>query len=506
MHALKRSLAASAAGVALLCAAAPSAHATTVMRVDGSKVTRVNDPFAPARGGAELGRMPSRSAPVAGIAQTNKKKKKKGPTKGEKAVDKALKSAVRNRTISARTEASYRQTYRTARLRRDRLKGRRRTELGYVITTLEAIALRRQLTSSRMQPLFLIVKRNAQFWLRSPFPASRGYVQFRGSQMLFEYYVGKGLQLQPLANFKKANALHGACAKATGACDRTALAKLLDEMVATRVRRGKFTAYEYYFDFGGRPPWISGMATATGIQAFGRAGQLLNTTRWRPYVQEAYGAFTTPAPTGVVTRGPMGGTHYLQYSFAPRLYIINALLQSVIGLYDYAEVTGDPTAARLWRAAEPEARGELPANDTGDWSTYSYRGRESTREYYDLLLEFAAGMCHRTKIEQYCTTTRNFRNYLAKPATLTYSGPTTAIKGEETQVRFALDKLSAVQIVITHENGKTALNKTATFRRGSGSFAFKPGATGAYSVSLSAKELRTGKGLRTRATGEIDSQ
>ena len=254
------------------------------------------------------------------------------------------------------------------------------------------------------------------------FPASRGYVQFRGSQMLFEYYVGKGLQLQPLANFKKANALHGACVKPTGvACNRTALARLLDEMVATRVRRGRFTAYEYYFDFGGRPPWISGMATATGIQAFGRAGQLLNTTKWRRYVQEAYGAFTTPAPTGVLTRGPLGGTHYLQYSFASRLYIINALLQSVIGLYDYAEITGDPTAARLWRAAEPEARRELPANDTGDWSTYSFRGRESTREYYDLLLEFAAGMCHRTKIEQYCTTTRNFRNYIAKPATLTYS-------------------------------------------------------------------------------------
>ena len=423
-------------------------------------------------------------------------------------MDKALKSALRKRAISRRTEASYRATYRLARSRRNRLRGQRRQELNYVVTTLEAIALRRQLTASRMKPLFLIVKRNAQFWLRSPFPAGRGYVQFRGSQMLFEYYVGEGLQLQPLANFKKANALHGACVKpkAGVGCNRAGLAKLLDEMVATRVRRGRITAYEYYFDFGGRPPWISGMATATGIQAFGRAGQLLNTTRWRRHAQAAMGAFTTPAPTGVLTRGPLGGPHYLQYSMSPRLYIINALLQSVIGLYDYAEITGDPTAARLWRAAEPEARRELPANDIGDWSTYSYRGRESTREYYDLLLEFTAGMCHRTKIEQYCTTTRNFRNYLSKPATLSFSGPSTATKGQETQVRFNVDKLSAVQIVITHENGKTSLNKTATFRRGARSFTWKPGATGAYSVSLSAKELRTGKSLRSKADGEITAQ
>ena len=504
MQALRRSLAASAVGAALLCAGAAPADAGTVLRVDGSKATRVDDPSVPARGAADLGRMPA-GPPAAGTAQ--KRKRKKGPTKGEKAVDRALKAALRRRGISRKSEASYRRTYRLARVRRDRLGGQRRRELNYVVTTLEAIALRRQLTASRMKPLFLIVARNAQFWPRSPFPKSRGYVQFRGSQLLFEYYAGKGLQLQPLANFKKANALHGACVKATGtACNRTALAKLLDEMVATRVRRGRFTAYEYYFDFNGRPPWISGMATATGIQAFGRAGQLLNTTKWRRHAQETYGAFTTPAPTGVLTRGPLGGTHYLQYSFAPRLYIINALLQSVIGLYDYAEITGDPTAARLWRAAEPEARRELPANDTGDWSTYSFRGRESTREYYDLLLEFAAGMCHRTKIEQYCTTTRNFRNYLSKPATLAYSGPTTAVKGEETQVRFTLDKLSAVQIVITHENGKTSLDKTATFRRGGGSFTWTPGAAGTYSVSLAAKELRTGKGLRTRATGEIVSQ
>lgn len=503
MRACRSFWAALAAAAAPLCVAVPTAHAGTVLRVNGSKVTRVHDPSVPSRRTSDLGRMPA-GPPTAGSAR---KRPKKGPTRGEKAVNSALKTAQRRRSIARKTEASYRKAYRLARSRRDRLKGQRRKELNYVVTTLEAIALRRQLTASRMKPLFLTLQRNTQFWPRSRFPASRGYVQFRGSQMLFEYYAGKGLQLQPLANFKKANALHGACVKPTAvACNRAGLAKLLDEVVATRVRRGKFTAWEYYFDFGGRPPWISGMATATGIQAFGRAGQLLNTTRWRKHVKAAYPAFTTPAPAGVLTRGPMGGAHYLQYSFASRLYIINALLQSVIGLYDYAAITGDPTAARLWRVAEPEARMELLTNDTGDWSTYSYRGRESTREYYDLLLEFSAELCHRLKIDQYCTTTRNFRNYLSRPATLSLLGPTTAVRGEETQVRFSLDKLSAVQIVITHENGRVSLNKTTTFRRGTGSFTWKPGAPGGYSVSLAAKEQRTGTGLRTRISGHIESQ
>lgn len=490
---------------------APPAQAGQVLRVDGHKAKRVNDPSVPSRAAGDLGSEPV--LPRAGAARASRgvsaaAAKARKPTRGQEAVLSALSSARKQKGITASALKSYTRLYALARSRRAKLKGQRGRELGSVIATVEAVALRRQLTASRMKPLFLILSRNTQFWLRSPFPGSRGYVQFRGSQMLFEYYVGQGLQLQPLANFKKANLLHGACVKQTGvACNRTALVELLDEMVNTRVKRGKFTAWEYYFDFGGgKPPWISGMATASGIQAFGRAGQLLGTSKWRKYAKAAMPAFTTNAPTGIKTRGPLGGTHYLQYSFAPRLYIINAFLQSIIGLYDYAEITKDPTAASLWRRAEPEARGELLRNDTGDWSTYSFAGRESTREYYDLLMEFSVSLCNRLRTKVYCDTARNFKSYLADPAELELTGPTSALKGQSTQVRFSVSKLSAVQILITHENGKTSLNKTTTFRRGTGSFTWKPGATGTYTVSLAAKELRTGKGLRTRADGEIVSQ
>ncbi len=509
MTTLRRNLAALLfAGLLAVGAAAP-ARAGEVLRVDRSgRATEVVDPSVPARGSAEAGKPPpARATPARAAATPKKKKPKKGPTRGQKAVAKALDTALKHRNISRAKYNRYKRGYALARSRRAKLKGQRGRELGSVIATVEAIALRRQLTSTRMVPVFLVLQRNTEFWPRSPFPKSRAYVQFRGSQMLFEYYVGEGLQLQPLANFKRANALHGTCAKSTGvACDRAALTKLLSELVATRVNRGRFKAYEYYFDFGGgKPPWISGMATATAVQAFGRASQLLKQARWRKYAAETFPAFATPAPTGVLTRGPLGGTHYLQYSFAPRLFVINAFLQSVIGLYDYAAITGDPTADRLWRQAEPEARAELPRNDTGDWSTYSYGGRESTREYYDLLLEFTTGLCHRLQVDVYCNTTRNFRDYLTKPADLALLGPATATRGVPTQVSFSVSKLSAVQVVITL-NGQTSLDKTATFRRGQGSFAWTPGGTGTYSVTLAAKELRTGKGLRTRSSGQILSQ
>ena len=440
------------------------------------------------------------------VANSAAAKKKKGPGRGEKAVMKTLRKAVRRKRISRRSYNRYRKLYSRTRKTRKRLKGARGRELGAVIRALDRIALRKSLTVSRMPALFLILDRNRQFWPRKPFPRNRDRVTFRGSELVFEYYAGKGLQLQPLANFKKANLMHGACVKPAGEpCNRAGLAKLLREMVKTSSRRGPFRAWEYYFSFGGgAPPWMSGMAQATGIQAFARASQLLGDPRWLNYARDAFGAFQTPPPTGVATTGPFTGTHYLQYSFAPRLFIFNAFLQSAIGLYDYSKVTGDPTAQQLFARAEPEARREVPASDTGDWSLYSFRGRESTMEYHELLREFMASMCNRVKAPEYCSAASRYRGYMTDPAELVFTGPATAVKGQETQVTFTVSKLSAVEITITID-GRTSLNKVATFRRGAGSFAWKPGGTGIYAVRLAAKELRTGQGLRTRTSGEIES-
>lgn len=482
-----------------LCGATP-AQARDVLVVDGSKTRLVDDPFVPDRPGSDLGREPR-----TGGASTATATSAAPRSRGRRAVLRALRTARRGGAITRGSYSAWTRTYSLARQRHRRLRGARRYELGSVIATLERIAITRQLTAARMPALFLILRRNTEFWLRSSFPADRGVIQFRGSQLLFEYYAGQGLQLQPLVNFKKANLMHGACVKDTGPCDTRGLRGLLSEMVKTSSRRGDFRAWEYYFAFGGgSPPWISGMAQATGIQAFGRAAELLGEPRWRDYARESFGAFGTPPPVGVAARGPAGGTHYLQYSFAPRLFIFNAFLQSVIGLYDYAELTGDPIARRLYARAEPEARREVALSDTGDWSRYSFAGAESSAEYHELLREFLLSLCSRLRRDAYCDAARRYRLYTTEPAELDLLGPTTATRGRATSVLFSLSKLSAVQLTITRE-GKTVYDRVATFPRGTGSFAFKPRATGIFRVRLAAKELRTGRELRTYETGELES-
>ena len=83
-----------------------------------------------------------------------------------------------------------------------------------MVGSLERIALARRLTHRACLPLFLQLRRNASYWRSKPFPAAGDQITFRGSELLFQYFPGRGLQLHPLSNFKKANLLHGACTRA----------------------------------------------------------------------------------------------------------------------------------------------------------------------------------------------------------------------------------------------------------------------------------------------------
>jgi hypothetical protein len=195
--------------------------------------------------------------------------------------------------------------------------------------------------------------------------------------------------------------------------------------------------------------------------------------------------------------------HYLQYSFAPRLWIFNAFLQSLIGLHDYAKIAGDGRAQRLYDQAEPEAREEVPLSDVGDWSRYSYAGAESTSDYHELLRELLQSMCSRRLGAIYCTYAKRYRGYQVDPPHLTFVGPSLASEDRPTAIRFTLSKLSAVELTISRGDS-VVFSRLATFRRGSGSFAWTPRGPGVVDVTIAAKELRTGLGKKDRVRGEIE--
>jgi hypothetical protein len=484
------------AAVLTAVAAAP-AQAGTVIQVDGNHAHRVSDPAVPTR--AEIALTgPARAGAATVVAHASTKT-------GRWAVYRALRRELKRKHIKRSRYRRWRATYvRSVRTLR-RLRGARATQLRYVLTSVESLALRGRLGASRMPVAFVNLERNRQYWPRMPYPAAGDQVSFKGSEILFQYFAGEGLQLHPLSTFKKANHLHGFCERGEPTCDERALRRILDEMTRLAVKRGKgFIAWEYLFYFGGgTPPWMSGMAQATGIQALGRAAQLLHEPKYAETARRALGAFSTPPPTGVRTTGPRGGVHYLQYSFAPRLFIFNAFLQSLIGLYDFSNLADDARARSLYADAIDEARAEVPYSDVGDWSLYNYAGHEANSDYHELLREFLESLCTRHQGAVFCEYARKYRGYQVDPPTINYEGPATATEDNPVSLSFNVSKLSAVQVTVTRPDGRVVFDRLGTFRRGNGAFAWTPKGPSTFTVRVAAKELRTGLGKRDSDTADV---
>jgi D-glucuronyl C5-epimerase C-terminus len=471
------------AGLFVLLAAlfAAPAGAAPVTVLDGDRAVTRNDPFLPR---ADLPTPPRGAAaavrPRAHAAQ-------RGPSLGAELARLLREGQIDQAEYDARLD-SYRQAKRAYRA----LTGTRRVEMRAVIRNLQAIARAGDLTASRLEPLFLILDRNREWWTTGPLIPNGRRVTFEGTQLILQYYRGQGLQIQPLANFGRANALWRAERERN-------LRRLLDELVAVAAERGGAVAWEYYFNFGGgSPPWTSGLSQGTAIQALARGADLLGEPAYRDIATRGLGIFEQGPPTGVRVSTD-AGSHYLIYSFAPSLRVLNGFLQSVIGLYDFSQLTGDSRARALFEAGEAEARVDVPRYDTGAWSLYSLE-RESDVSYHTLVRDFLRNLCERLNTPVYCDTADRFTEYLTTAPVVTPR--TRRIRtGRAANLRFRLSKISRVGLVVIDSSGRTVFGTSATVGYGTRSFRWsRPARAGNYTLRVTATDLA---GNRSQAEGPL---
>ena len=132
--------------ISFVLAAAP-AQAGRVIVVDGNHAKRVNDPDVPPKSFVAL---PAVRGPV--IASAARR-----PTKARddrRAVYRALQRGLRSKRISKRSYQRWRAWYvRSIRTYRH-LRGARREQLGYVIDSVEALALGNMLSPTRLPAAF----------------------------------------------------------------------------------------------------------------------------------------------------------------------------------------------------------------------------------------------------------------------------------------------------------------------------------------------------------------
>ena len=317
---------------------------------------------------------------------------------------------------------------------------------------------------------------------------------FDADPTVFQWYPGQGLQIQELATFGRANALAKAClpgAKESFPCKADELRAAANGIAALAVDRGGFRAWEYYFAFGGgRPPWVSSIATGTAIQALTRAAKALNDPSYLEVARASLGAFSTSAPTGVRAKGAVG-PHYLLYSFGPGLRVFNAFFQSLVGLRDFADATQDPSARRLFADGDREARAELPKADTGAWSRYSIGGAESDLGYHKLLRDVLQNLCDRVGPGAYCASAARFSGYLRDRTRVNVlsAGPA---------ARIAISRISCVVLTVTR-GPRLVATITRVLPRGTWSLPWRSTGRGHYVVRIDARDLVNHHTVVTRA-------
>jgi hypothetical protein len=372
------------------------------------------------------------------------------------------------------------------------LTGTRQAELEAVTESVHQLAVTKQLTGPRLAAVVATLNANQTWWTTGSLPAPDQRIQFSGSQLVWEYYPGQGLQLQVLGTFGEANGMYTA-----GPAEYPAMEQVLSEMIPLASRRGGATTWEYYFSFdGGTPPWTSAMSQATGLEALSRAYLATKNPYYLQVAASALGIFSKPPPVGVTVPTTLG-VRFLQYTFAPSLLIINADLQTLIGLDTYAQVSGNPAAQTLFTKGNAEAMAVLPSFNTGAWSLYQ-PGVEDDLSYHELVTGFLTELCTLTAAPVYCTTAQQFTADLVTPPVLT-DLTTTAKPRRPFALSFRLSKVSQVGIVVTSA-GSPVFSTSASFAYGVSTFTVPGLKAGTYGIRLAATDLA---GNFSRITGTL---
>jgi hypothetical protein len=223
--------------------------------------------------------------------------------------------------------------------------------------------------------------------------------------IVYRYFPGHGFAFHPLAEFAELNS-------AVSRKDEEETAGLAEALLRRAVPSRGGLVWEYEFPFsGGRPPWTSGMAQAVAAQALGRAADLLSDASLLDAADGAY------APVSSLVTQMSAGPWIRLYSFA-RAPVLNAQLQTILSLDDYAEISGNDDAAAVVERLKAAAKAFLPRFDTGYWSLYSLAGDESPRSYHEYVVSLLRTLANRDADPVWKATADRFAAYEIQPPIL----------------------------------------------------------------------------------------
>ncbi|HEX6491313.1 MAG TPA: D-glucuronyl C5-epimerase family protein [Gaiellaceae bacterium] len=379
--------------------------------------------------------------------------------------------------LSAAEASTYRSTVAQAAGDLPRLPGSRYRNLAAVVH--EVAGLWKGYDEPRGRTLFAMLAFNVN-WFSSHWDRKAGTdVVDYSDGIWYRAFPGLGFQFHPLENFGKLNSF-------VSQQNQSRASQLAQALLARAVSRNGGLAWEYYFGFeGGRPPWISGMAQAVAAQALARAGTLVPDPTLVAASRRVYA--TIPS---LLRQSPTGPWIRL-YAFNNET-VLNAQLQTIASLLDYAAASGDTAAASLAAQLESATDGLLPRFDTGYWSLYSLGGPEAPLDYHQFVVRLLANLAKRTQDQTLAAFAQRFGADLTEPPLLKAGTPPAPIypwpaDGYKDGARypFWVSKRSTVRLVVANAGGPLVVS------RGWHAIFWSPGriAPGSYTPKLDAVDL-----------------
>ena len=221
---------------------------------------------------------------------------------------------------------------------------------------------------ARALALFGMLTANVAHFAENPVPLPPADMTGEDG-VVYRWFAAHGFQFHPLANFATLNG-HAKNER------REEAERLAQAMLARGVREGRTLTWEYYFPFAGPGRWTSALAQAAGAQALARTGALLEDDTLLAGAGATYREIARD-----LSQSLGGGTWVKEYSYSD-MAVLNAQLQSIVSLAEYARTTEDAEARRYVDSLSTAARTLLPQFDTGCWSRYSLGGSPASDSYH----------------------------------------------------------------------------------------------------------------------------
>ncbi len=322
------------------------------------------------------------------------------PASDARAIRAGLTKALNNGKLNAEQVRSHRRTLSKARTAIGRLPSSRAATLARVLWLVRLQAPR--YNRPRALALFSMLNQNRLYLSRRALPPD-GTDVLGTDGVVYRVGWGYGLNFHPL----------GAVANLNMFLYQEKRKKALRLARALQIRavpRGNGRVWEYYFPYGGgSPPWTAAMPQAVGAQALARTARRLT----KPVYFQAANRAWLSLPGSRLIRSTKSGPWVRHYSFSDMM-VLNAQLQVVVSLMDYAEILNRDRAREFAARLEASARAQLGRFDTGHWTNY-LPGAEASLNYHLFHVDLARYLGRRTDREFWWDAHARFDRYSHEP-------------------------------------------------------------------------------------------